>query len=308
MTTAASTALRHPGTLLRAAYRAIERFFLGQVAIEPLALARILYGLTLFSSYALVSNELESIFGPESISVYVSADRAALFVPQHLWLSHVVLLVSCALFCVGFLTPLAGVMVIVGHLGFHEVSFMHSWGWTRLVHPFVAYLVLANSGARYSVDAFLRRRIWPDAPVVQTVVAWPLRILQCHITALYLTVAWHRIFNVHWHTGSMVYVALSNTVFGRFPLAELHDVKPILAVACWVAWLFELGAPLFLWIPKTRTIFVLGLMTMHLGLELTSTVGFWQLAMLSLLWAFMPPAWARAVLERLFVLRPRVRT
>lgn len=278
--------------------RGIEKFYLGRFPLEPVALVRILYGTMLFCSYALASTELEQIFGPDSISVFVDPRKAEMFVPRHLWLSHAVLLAACASFALGFLTPISGLIVIFGHLAFRDVSFLQTWGWTRLVHPFVGYLVLANAGGKYSIDAWLLQRFWPSFRPARTTIAWPVRLLQIHITALYLMVAWHRIDNVHWHTGSMVYVALANTVFGRFPLADLQGIKPVLAVMCWIAWLFELGAPVFLWVKKTRTYFVLGLMTMHLGLEIMSTVGWWQFAMLALLWIFLPQKWAKRILGR----------
>jgi hypothetical protein len=279
------------------AARAVEGFFLAPMRHEPIALVRILYGFTLFWSYALLTPELERIFGPDSVSVHVFPSHADMFVPHHLWLAHTLLLAGCACFTAGFLTPLAGIAIIVMHIAFRDVSYLHTWGWTRLVHPVVGYLVLANSGASYSVDAWLKRRFWPSAGPSRN-HTWAIRLLQFHITALYMMVAWHRIYNELWLSGSMVYVALANTVFTRFPNLDLQMLKPLLWLCCWIAWLFELGAPLFLWIPRTRTLFVLGLMAMHLGLELTSTVGWWQVAMLSLLWIFLPPDWSKAVLER----------
>ena len=307
MTTAEMSAeVSRPRTLVFArAAQAVESFFLAPMRHEPIALVRILYGLTLFCSYALMSPELERIFGAESVSVYVFPSHGELFVPHHLWLAHALLLLGCACFTAGFLTPLAGITIIVMHIAFRDVSYLHTWGWTRLVHPMVGYLVLANSGASYSFDAWLKQRFWPNsAPWRHN--TWAIRLLQFHITSLYLMVAWHRVFNELWLSGSMVYVALANSVFTRFPNLDLQVLKPLLWLCCWIAWLFELGAPLFLWVPRMRTLFVLGLMTMHLGLELTSTVGWWQVAMLSLLWIFLPPDWSKKVLERGLRLRALV--
>ncbi len=56
-------------------------------------------------------------------------------------------------------------------------------------------------------------------------------------------------------------------------------------------------APFLLWIPRTRLVVTLSLMTMHLGLELGASVGWWQPMMLMMLVVFLPPSWSERVLR-----------
>ncbi|MDD9932843.1 MAG: HTTM domain-containing protein [Myxococcales bacterium] len=276
------------------AWAAIERWFFDPIDARPLALVRIGLGLCLFSCYLLYIPHLEAIFGPEGLALayYEAFAPRDPIAPDHLWLVHGLLLLSSASFTVGFRSRLSGFTLAACHAAFLDVTVMHTWGWSRMMVTFMLYVALANPGGCYSVDRWLAKRSGRER--AGTTAAWPVRILMLHVAIIYLSAGWARLFDESWIRGEMIYVALNFSLYSRHLYLDLQSLKPILVVACWAAWAIEMAAPALLWPRRTRLPCVFGLMAMHLGLELTATIGFWQLMMISALCIFLPGDWVEA--------------
>ena len=270
----------------------LEDFWFAPVTVAPLALMRIGLGLTMFAAYLLYASQLEQLFGVDGLSSYVFPGEH--FSRNHLWIVWWTLVISSLTFSLGFLTKFSGILLIAGHLLIVEQTRLFSWGWVPTVPAFLAYLSLGPSHRGYSIDAYLFGPVGSNGKEV-LVPAWALRLIQVHIIAIYLGAGWHRIDDIAWWRGEMVYDALSYAFFSRFPTVDWDAYKPILALANWGAWALELFAPLGLMWNKTRLWFALGLATMHFGLELTSTIGWWQFMMLILLFAYYPEKWSSQV-------------
>ena len=101
----------------------------------------------------------------------------------------------------------------------------------------------------------------------------------------------------------MVYDAVTYAFFSRFPGVDWSMFKIPLALSNYVVWGLELFAPRGLIFKQTRLYFAIGLWCMHLGLELTSTIGWWQFMMMAVLFTYFPTAWSVRLLKPL-VRRP----
>ena len=75
----------------------------------------------------------------------------------------------------------------------------------------------------------------------------------------------------------------------------LHGValQPLLAAATYYALLIEPAATILLPLRATRRWCALGLLALHLGIELVADVGMWQFMMAAAVCAFLPDAWFR---------------
>lgn len=269
-------------------------FWLAPAAVAPLAVARIGLGLCMFWAYVLYAPFIEQLFGPESLGAYFFGPD--FLIRQYTWLIFSLTLVFAFFFAVGFITPISGVGLIVTHLAFIEPSHFFSWGWTPTVPAFLWYLSLGPSAKAYSVDAWIARR-WLKRPYSEYASAWSLRLIQIHIVAIYIGASWHRVDDSAWQRGEMVFDAVAYAYFSRFPNVDWHLFRPVLEVLNYVVWGLELLAPLGLVLKHTRLWFAVGLWLMHLGLELTSTIGWWQLMMMSVLFTYFPESWSKRLLS-----------
>jgi hypothetical protein len=295
-----------------------------------MCVARIGFGLALFWSYFSLLPSFSVALGPDGLLGASFLDdvpgptvgRAttehvrwlqAVPEPAVLWALYYLLLAAAVAFIVGYRTRLAGAAALVLHLAFHGRNEFVFWGWADMITPFLLYVVLAPSGRRLSVDALLaerarRRSLGANEiscgdgggdgqpPRQALTVAWPMRLLQVHVTLVYVVAAWSRLDNQHWIDGSMLSRILSDGTFSRAPALGAAP-GPVLAMLTYLAWALELVAPFSLWQASTRRWIVAGLVALHVGLELTTDVGFWNVVMIAALTAFMPQSWLEAFVD-----------
>jgi hypothetical protein len=277
-----------------------------RISVYPAVLVRIGIGASMLAAYILYVPAIDFLYAPDGLASFTKPAEALPWLVTHHWRAWALMIIAATAFMVGLLTPVSGLALAYLQVQFISVSRVHTWGWSDMVAAFIVYVAFASSGARYSVDAWLHRRLFRAEPGA-TAVAWPIRVLMVHVCVVYLMVAWHRVEMPSWLDGDTVFIALQDSIFSRFPGADFQWAKPLLWLGCWVAWLFELVAPVALLVPRVRTVVALGLMGMHLGLELTSTVGWWQVLMFWSLFVFLPPDWSKRILRMPARLMERVR-
>jgi hypothetical protein len=71
----------------------------------------------------------------------------------------------------------------------------------------------------------------------------------------------------------------------------------LLVVGNYASLFLEVVAPIALWIPTIGPITALGLIILHAALEISTTVGWWQIVMMSAVTVFLPATWTHRTLE-----------
>jgi Vitamin K-dependent gamma-carboxylase len=285
----------------------LEQFFFAPVAFRGLYVMRAAFGAIAVFYYLRLSPHVPALFGPDGVGGHATAVRWPTFplpVPENfdrftwlstvsslslVWLLYGLLLLSAALFTLGLRTRLAGLALVVLHVLFTARQPLLPVGWTQLYPVFVAYLTLAPSGAAWSLDS---RRSASLGPV--TFSAWPLRLLQVHVVAMYATAGWPRLRAEAWLKGETVLHAVSDTRFGRWDL-DWWSVRGLLAALSYYALFIEPAATVLLPFRATRRWCALGLIALHLGIELVADLGMWQFTMAAAVLSFLPDRWFRFV-------------
>jgi hypothetical protein len=204
------------------------------------------------------------------------------------------LLVSSLAFLLGFRTRPAGCIAVVLHVFFLGVHPLADWSWAQMIVPFALYVVLSHSGDAVSIDDWrLRRRGEPALP--QMAPAWPMRLLQVHVAAMYFHAGFARIDDPGWLDGSALFEALSSAIFARFDV-DWYAWKSVLVPLCYAAFLLEPVAAFALWVPRLRTACALALLVLHVTLELLTNVGWWNFVMAGGVACFLPTPWLARLL------------
>ena len=284
--------------------RKLEGFFFASYRQESLYICRVILGLSLFAHYAtlLAIGKVENTFGPDGLigarlSAHIpemtGAARPEDFGFQFLqnfasmetiWFLYFIILAAALLFAVGFKTRWAGGIALLLHLLFHHQNEFAYWGWGDLINPFLMYTLLGNSGRWYSVDAWISEKKWRP-PTAVFGDAWPIRLIQLHVTTVYIVAAWARWDDPNWINGTMLYGILVDPLFGRIG-SDWLKFKAVLVATCYTSWSIELAAPLLLWVKPTRRAWTILLITLHIGLEGLTLVGYWNFLMLAVLSSF----------------------
>lgn len=285
---------------------ALERFFFEPLRFRGLYLMRAAFGAIALYYYLRLLPHVQALFGPGGLGgrdtalrwpafpLPVTEDLEHFALLRHIgspWLVtllYVLLLLAAAAFMLGLRARWAGLLLLVLHLvfGSHQPGFE---GWVRLFGPFLAYLLLTPCGAAWSLDAWLAaRRHGPRPPA--PFAAWPLRLLQVHVIAMYAIAGWPRLTAEAWLRGETVLYAVADTRFGRWDI-DYFALPGVLALLTWLAFVLEPAATLLLPLRPTRRWCALALMGLHLGIEALADTGMWQFMMCAALLAFLPDRW-----------------
>jgi hypothetical protein len=306
------------------AYEAVEGWLFEPRPIHALVAGRIVFGGILFLCYLVRLPDAGLLYGANGLSgpdfIQQLVPSGTIFQAIYELLSGAVgvqasapgpvllallyaTLLACALsFALGFRTRTTGWIVWLIHLYFYKLRLpMAYWGWPALMQGFMLYVLLSRAGDFFSLDAWLaRRRDGGEAPPVSAWVApaWPLRLLQVHLCAMYATVGWSRIESTGWLAGETVFTAVTTALHSRLVI-DWAPFKPLLQLATWFVFVLEPAAVFLLWLPRIGAFVAYSLIAMHMGLEALTNVGWWGFAVLPGLLAFLPRHHVEALFRRL---------
>lgn len=286
----------------------LEAFFFARIRFRGLFVMRAVFGLIAVFYYLRLLPYVQVFFGPDGVAGYRTAQRWPSFPiaitegfehfdllrhiasPAVVWALYAALVVSGLLFALGLVTRAAGFALAALHVVFAARQPYLMMGWAQLYPAFVVYLALAPSGQAWSVDAWLKRRKDATFRASYELLAWPLRLVQVHVIAMYATAGWPRLVAGAWLHGETVLHAAADTRFGRWGL-DWYALQPLLAVATYYALVIEPAATVLLLFRATRRWCVLGLLALHAGIEVLADVGMWQFMMIGAVCAFLPDEW-----------------
>ena len=124
------------------------------------------------------------------------------------------------------------------------------------------YLMLSPLPDRYSLDQRLRR-LQPKNP-------WALgffrRVLQLHLSLIYFFSGLTKCLGSGWWNGSNLWRALTRPPFNVMPpeiLVRWKLLFPIMGIAIC---LIETGYPVFIWLKKTRPLWLVAVLMMHVAI------------------------------------------
>ncbi|MEZ4751716.1 MAG: hypothetical protein R3B54_14140 [Bdellovibrionota bacterium] len=275
----------------------LEAWWFDDVAIHPFVVCRIGLGLMLLHCYTVYFSErLWDVFGPNGLATFFYGTPWFATSAGTFRLSYALLLFAALCFTFGFATRISGILLIFLHHEFVQLGAMSTWGWKWEILPFLNCLVFAPSGGAYSIDAWLQKR-WGSQGAIEKTSGWPLRLMQWHLAAMYAAAAWQRLDDANWLQGKMVFAAMNNLIFARFPHVDWFALKPVLEFFCHATLILEVAAPLLLWHKKGGPWIVLGLVLMHVGLEVSTMTGYWHCMLSIVLVCFLPAKFSQRLLE-----------
>jgi vitamin K-dependent gamma-carboxylase-like protein len=148
------------------------------------------------------------------------------------------------------------------------------------------YLMLAPCGARLSLD--YRRQLGRRREPPATHAAWPLRLMQIQLAAIYAGAVAAKLAGPSWRGGTAVSYAMQLGDLTRVPAPAFITQSPFgAAVATYGTLAVEAGLVVLLWPRRTRAAALCVGVAFHLGIDALLRVGFFSLAVLTLYLSFV---------------------
>lgn len=191
---------------------------------------------------------LQSVLGPLGID-----EKASILVVCWVYVASLVALTA------GYRTRFAALLAWFFHWLLINSANSASYGVDQYAHIFLFYLIFAPSGDAWSLDA-VEERASAGARLT-------LRVMQLHLCISYLGSGIEKAQGPQWWNGELLWRALNLPVYKQFDMTWLASWPWLSAVAGWMTLTLELGYCIFIWPKKTRKIWVLGIIGMHLGIS-----------------------------------------
>lgn len=138
-------------------------------------------------------------------------------------------------------------------------------------------MIWAPCGNCYSVDASLARKV--GRPLKKIIPILGVRLIQLQFAVIYLSTALFKFNGVDWVDGTAVYYTSRLENFQRFVIPILFDHLILIKLLTWFALFTEFAMGTLVWIKELRIWVLFAGVLLHIGIEITMSIGFFEWVM-----------------------------
>jgi hypothetical protein len=166
---------------------------------------------------------------------------------------------------VGFFCRTSAVITWFLHLSAVKSGGLVTYGMDNFTTTGLFYLMLAPFPDRYAVD----RYIWNSPTKDRHLHGFFRRVLQLHLCIIYFFGGLTKCLGAGWWNGESMWRALTRPPFNVLPLDVVISWQAVLPFAGIAVCILETAYPFFIWPRRTRTIWLVGILGMHIAIGLT---------------------------------------
>jgi hypothetical protein len=186
----------------------------------------------------------------------------------------------CAGVCLllGIFSRLSAILAWFLHLCAAKSGAFVSYGVDDFMTIGLFYLMLSPLPDRYSIDQWLRKSQAQDPQLL----GFFRRVLQLHLCLIYFFSGLTKCLGSGWWNGSNIWRALTRPPFNIIApelLVRWRYFLPVMGVSIC---LIETGYPFFIWLKRTRFVWLLAVIAMHAAIGLTMGMYLFALIMIVL--------------------------
>lgn len=271
--------------------------------IKPLSIAiyRVLFGLLILQiALVHIDGNLFDWYGPHAI---VTIDT----VRSHFWwneprfdvllsfpntneavqLYFYTFVIAAVFVTVGFCTRFSIIFVCLGLISLHHHNPFNNNGGDAFLRICSIYLCFSPAGDRLSLDNIIRRRLGMKPPPI-TSCPWAQRMVQVQLCMVYAQTFCCKIVGPQWLDGTAVYYATRLDDLIRMspgPFDQLWFCKFL----SWYTLVIEFSMFTLVWFKSLRYPILLGVLILHLGIDLTINLPVFEWAFIITLVTFVEP-------------------
>jgi hypothetical protein len=186
----------------------------------------------------------------------------------------------CAGLCLllGLFSRLSAILAWFLHLCAAKSGAFVSYGVDDFMTIGLFYLMLSPLPDRYSLDGWLRK----SEPKNAWALGFFRRVLQVHLSFIYFFSGLTKCLGSGWWDGSNLWRALTRPPFDVIPPEVLVGFKFVFPVMGISICLLETGYPVFIWLTKTRYLWLMAILVMHAAIGITMGMYLFAMVMIVL--------------------------
>jgi HTTM domain len=188
------------------------------------------------------------------------------------------LLSAAFLLLIGLFSREAAIAAVFLHLCAVKSTSGLSYGVDNFTSIGLFYIMIAPLPDTWAVDSWFRNIARKD----NHLQGFHRRILQLHLCLIYFFGGITKSAGAGWWDGTSIWYALIRPPFNLLSPETLIAWKHLFPILSISVCLLETGYPLFIWLRKTRTFWLLAVITMHLAIGLAMGLYLFALVMITL--------------------------
>lgn len=235
----------------------------------------------LFSSNSIIPSDILGVFVPDYIITlpeivsflesYGIREEGTLLIFKSLYIAFSLFLI------IGFFPRATAFILLFMQIALVKGFSFYAYGVDYFTSMSLFYLILIPSNYEYSIRTFFRKN-------VKKINVLPyLRLFQLHLSIAYFFSGLGKILGFNWRNGESIWKAINlpyaNLDFG-FDFTFLIQIPILLVIIGWATIIVEICYPLFIWWGKTRKVWLLLTISMHIGIALVLNLYFFSALMI----------------------------
>jgi predicted DCC family thiol-disulfide oxidoreductase YuxK len=288
-----------------------SRFWFQKTPTAPLELTRIGIGVAMFTNYSLAMPYLLDFWGDDGWMLPRAAldlsdpwQQSIFFYFSEPWqwiVFHVLFLLSCLAFTLGWHTALVKWIVLVGQISYAHRNPILTYGVDKILASLLIILCLAPIGRALSLD---RLRTVRAAKCADLRAAAPpfrsrwagacTRLMQIQMAVLFFYSGLEKIRGDEWWNGDAVwFVFVAEDMYNNFLLNLFASHYWLVNAATYGTLLIELSYPFLIWQRRTRPYLLAAAIFLHVQFGTWMGMPYFSLVMIMGHMSFVRPEWLR---------------
>ncbi|WP_221392559.1 HTTM domain-containing protein [Dyadobacter sp. NIV53] len=181
---------------------------------------------------------------------------------------------------VGWQTRKAAILAWLMHGLTVNSGYFSLYGVDTMLHICLFYAVWMPVGKSFSLDRYLSKKTVNPSFIANL----SIRVLQIHLCIIYLDAGISKMQGVQWWNGEAIWRAMMQPQFSVFDISWLAQWPWLAMLICWGTLVIEFGYPFMVWPAKTRTLWVILTLMLHLGIGVF--MGLWLFALIMMVLTF----------------------
>ncbi|MEZ6093701.1 MAG: HTTM domain-containing protein [Pirellulaceae bacterium] len=280
-----------------------DRFWFRPADPAVLSLLRLMAGIVIFYTHLAWTLELDTFFGshgvlPATYRSDLSVDfRFAWshfdWLPNDHWLMpvHLLTLAVMLLFTLGLWTRSTGILTAFFVISYANRATGALFGLDQ-VNAFLAiYLAIGPSGARFSIDNWLRKRQGRGAIPPSIMANIAIRLIQIHLCIVYFFAGVGKLQGDTWWNGMAIWYAFASHEYQTLDMTWTAQHLWLVNLLTYVSLFWEVSYPFLIWPRLTRPIWIMLAIAVHLGIGLAMGMMTFGYVMIVANMSFLRPEW-----------------
>lgn len=277
-----------------------DRFFYSKTDATALCLFRIFLGFCLFLNGISLVEDFHAWFGVGDDSLLPVLDSFRLYSDLRInvfkimsptettaWFILWTYILASIGVMVGFKTRISTIISFVLLVSLQNRNYAILNSGDTLLRCMLFLMMFAPAHVKYSFDAY-----WMDkkgAPYSSEIPIFTIRLMQLQFSLVYLATTLFKLKGYDWVDGTAVYYTSRLINFQRFVLPIVFDFPSLVKFFTWSALFIEFAMGTLVWVKELRPWVLLSGILLHLGIEISMSIGFFEWVMIAAYILFLEP-------------------